>query len=534
MALNKSNPRQEAQQLFQLSRIDKPTIKILLYTDAPKLVTRRRTGPFSLGRMIQHLEGHSPAFARFDIRLESRYRNNSFTADNKLHDLLEAEARAGAPFDQIWFFGIHQINKTSPNVGLGGGTRESELTAEEVTALTTWMEDHQGGVLVTGDHANERPPDAISEDPNPLCPDTTRSERFLSLGRALGRCIPRAGKMRDWEGDPTADRGHSFNTNVTVSGIRIDDPGLQRDRLPQQISLQLFDENGRPADIGQPHPLFFYRDERSIQFLPDHMHEGAIQVPPNLDDESIWKRNTHGFQPQPQIVATGIDADRGTRIGVIAAYDGTAVNVGRIVADSSWHHYFNINLENLMFPGLPDSPADQIGQFYANLAIWLCPTAKRQQMADAMVQWVANNPVVLEVFGPTATEKRSALLGTGGAALGVLKRVAAPCEIHELTLMTLSNERRQQVETVHFPEESAGLTALPSKELVFGYVVNRFSQKSKEFRLLEAANTNKFAEATHAESINASELAFRRQRREVTRALKAAERLSPLNFKKTN
>lgn len=522
------NFRDESRQLFELPHVNKPTIKILLYTDAPNLVTTRRVGSFSLGRMIEHLEGHSPAFANLEIRWESRYRDNSLTANNKLHDLLEAEAKTGEPFDQIWFFGIHQINRTSPDVGLGGGTRESELTADEVTALTKWMDQHQGGVLVTGDHANERPSDFIADDPNPLCPDTARTERFLSLGRALGRCIPRAGQMRDWEGDPTSDRGHRASTVVLVHGTGINDPGLDRDPQPQQIALQHFDETGRPTDIGRPHPLFFYNDEQSIQFLPDHRHEGTVQLPPNIADETVWKRNAEGFQPQPHIVATGIDRDRGGPANLLAVYDGTAVNVGRIVADSSWHHYFNVNLENLMFPAAPATPADQIGQFYSNLAVWLCPVHKRQQMANAMVQWLARNPVTLEVVGPILTEKLSELLGTGSAALAVLKRVASPCEVHELLQMVLTAERRKKVETVHFPEKSAGLTTLPSKELVLGYMVNRFSLKSKEFRHLEANDSKALIKATQTESIDASELAFRRQRREVTRALKAAEELSPL------
>jgi hypothetical protein len=509
-----------------VSRFDKPTIKILLYTDAPNLVTRRRTGPFSLGRMIQHLEGHSPAFARFDVRWESRYLNNSVIANNKLHDLLDREAQTGEPFDQIWFFGVHQINTTSANLGLNGGTRESELTEEESIALEQWMEEHHGGVLVTGDHANDRPPDAISDDPNPRFPDTARGENFFSLGRALGRCIPRASYMRDWEGDPTVARGHSSNTHVPVRGVRVDDPGLQRDRNPQRISHQLFDASGRPANVGQPHPLFLYNDDHPIQFLPDHAHEGAVQLPPNIADETIWK-SKDDVRPLPQIVATGVDADRGTALNLIATYDGTAVNLGRIVADSSWHHYFNVNLENLRFPAEPGSPADQIGEFYANLVIWLCPAQKRKQMSDLMVRWITNDPTVLEVTGPNPTERLGALLGTGGTALRVLKRVASACEIHELLQMTLSEERQQLFETVHFAEASDGLTALPSKQLVLGYNVYQFSRKSKELRSLAKTNPEGFTKAIQEESINASEMAFRRQRREVMRALKAAERLSP-------
>jgi hypothetical protein len=439
--------REAFRRVFERGKIEnRPEIKILLYTDAPELVTKEVTGMFSLGRMIDHLKGHPPAFAALaEPRVESRYRNNSRSANNKLDTLLsEEKARTGSTFDQIWFFGIHQINKTIPNLGLGGGTPESELTAEEVRALRQWMEEDQGGVLITGDHANPRPPDAIPTDPNPLNPDPARDAPFLGLGRALGRTIPRAGEMRSWEGDPTSYRGHRFNTQVAVPGGSPSAPGLEGDPTPQRIQPTLFDEIGRPAQIGQPHPLFFYRDEVPIQVLPDHAHEGGIVVP-DLSNEDIWKRNSVGFQPVPHIAAQGFDAERRIPVNLISTYDGTSVNVGRIVADSSWHHYFNLNLESLLFPAAPDSPADQIGQFYGNLAIWLSPPKKRQEMAQLMIDWLAKQPMVLEENGPGEITDPAALLATGGAVLKPLKRIASPCEIHELLQMTLVAESNSSV-----------------------------------------------------------------------------------------
>lgn len=518
--------REEARQLFDLSGVQKPAIKILLYTDAPDVVTREIGGTFSLGRMIEHLEGHSPAFAQFEVRWLSRYRDDDRSLTNKLHDVLNQEAGTGEPFDQIWFFGLHQINKKRPDLVLHGGSPESELTAAEVTALTKWMEEHHGGVLVTGDHAAERPADFIANDPNALCPDTKRNETFLSLGRALGRCIPRGGQLRGWEGDPTSLAGHTFNTLVPRRGIPSNEQGLQRDTLAQRITHNLFDETGQPSITGQPHPLFFYRDGLPIQFFPDHMHEGSV-VLPDLSNETVWKRNSDGFQPAPHIVATGIDTDTGKTLNLLAAYDGTSVSLGRIVADSSWHHYFNINLEDFRFPGPPDSATDQIGQFYANLAVWLTPIEKRQQMSTLMVEWLASLPVTLEHSGPIPTEGIGPLLATGDAALTVLKRVASPCEIHELMQMTLSNERRQQFETLHLPEENLTMSALPSKQLMLGYLINRFSQKADESRQSVLGRFG-LADAPPTERIATSELAFRRQRREVSRALKQAQKFSPV------
>jgi hypothetical protein len=351
----------------------------------------------------------------------------------------------------------------------------------------------------------------MPEDPNELVPDTARKEPFLGLGRALGRGIPRAGKLRAWEGDPTALSGHNFNTHFLRPNLSSDNSILEHDPFPQQISPTFFDDTGLQVKSGgQRHPLFLYSDEQDIEFLPDHMHEGKVVVP-DLKDETVWKRNAAGLKPGPQVVATGLNADTGESLPLIIAYDGTAINVGRIVADTSWHHYFNVNLEGLLFPAPVGSPADQIGQFYANLGIWLCPIKKRQEMADAMISWLASQPVVLEVYGPVSTDELPALLGTGDAALALLKRVASPCEIHELVQMKVPRKRLQKVETLFLPEESAFSSALPSKQLLLGYLVNRSLQ-------------DKQTEKSIPKPVDAAEEAFRRQQDEILRVLKDAEK----------
>src|ERR1051326_4669149 len=202
-------------ELFGLTGIERPTIKILLYTDAPFDVVKEPVGDFGLGRMIALLKAHAPAFADLCVKWESRYPRGSTHADNKIHVLLRREQEeTGQPFDQIWFFGLHQVNKKNFDPRLGGGGPESELDADEVKALRAWM-GQGGGVLMTGDHANLRPEDALEPDPNPPCPYRFGNPPFAGLGRALGRCVQRAGEMRDWDGPPTAREEDSNDTEVT-------------------------------------------------------------------------------------------------------------------------------------------------------------------------------------------------------------------------------------------------------------------------------------------------------------------------------
>ncbi|HJT29488.1 MAG TPA: hypothetical protein VJ784_18890, partial [Pyrinomonadaceae bacterium] len=241
--------------LHNLPDSEKPTIRILLYTDDPQEVVQQTGSPFGLGVMISHLQSRPPAFAKLCVKLVSRYPKGSDKASNKINIVLEEAEKAQKPFDQVWFFGLHQINKQRFSLGIGGGGPESELDKNEVSALRTRM-DAGLGVLVTGDHANERPEGALDNPDSPI-PDDARNEQFLGLGRALGRSVPRAGMLRDWEGNPTSDPRHSFNTQVITFGTSLTQIGLQKDTVPQQLILKTFNERGKPSFDGHPHPLFF-------------------------------------------------------------------------------------------------------------------------------------------------------------------------------------------------------------------------------------------------------------------------------------
>jgi hypothetical protein len=477
------NMRTQARELFELSKLKKPTIKILLYTDAPTEVVRAPVGRFGLGRMIQQLEAHAPAFADVSVKWAGRYSPGSKTADNKIHVVMNKEVlETKEPFDEIWFFGVHQINKEGLDLRVGGGGGpESELTEEEVVALKKWM-DAGGGVLVTGDHANERPLDAIDKDPNPRCPDKFRKAKFLGLGRALGRCIPRAGLMRDWEGPPTSREQDSNDTQIITSGD-FDDFGdqifFQRDPIPQQLILTTFDELGFPSVGGQPHPLFFYRPGHPILLFPDHLHEGEVTVSQGRQSD-VWPTNP--FKPLPQVVAFGTDKRSGKRIKIIAAYDGDGANVGRIVADSSWHHYFNINLARFEQPATKDSASDEIGQFYGNLALWLCPARKRLEMAAVMARTLARDPLIMEEIGLTLTNDKTNKFKAGMLGHHVLSSLASPCEIHELLNITIPDLPRHLVPSTPMllAERRSESGFLPSQESLLANLITQYPEELLE------------------------------------------------------
>jgi hypothetical protein len=225
---------------------------------------------------------------------------------------------------------------------------------------------------------------------------------------------------------------------------------------------QYVNDLGEPDEQGQPHPLFYYKPGQFIEVFPDHQHEGALRMP-EIDAE-VWPCGLNGQpQPLPHVVARGINQRTSERIDLIAAYHGDRAGVGRAVADSTWHHYFNINLSG--FPRVPpeDSPADQIGQFYANLAVWLSPRGVRRKMAHAIFWELAKYTWRLERI-PNDPEPE---LNTGYAAYNVLSHIASACEAHELLQVITP----KGFGVLRFPEGATSLSYLPSRALLLGSIM---------------------------------------------------------------
>ena len=188
------------------------------------------------------------------------------------------------------------------------------------------------------------------------------------------------------------------------------------------------------------------------------MHEGWCEVPDQLATRTFTIGNTTtreypdytpanapaGFVPAPlapEVVATGkvlpgvtspaLDPEHtggvapaeGKTFGVIGAWDGHRVGKGRVVVDSTWHHFFDINLsgdrylEDNSLPAnqqqklhgfyvpdgsggrVPNEPYRMIMWYFRNIVYWLIPADRLQSIWWQALSEIVKRPQLNEELG---------------------------------------------------------------------------------------------------------------------------------------
>jgi hypothetical protein len=306
---------------------------------------------------------------------------NAFNFSTSIPDL--------AAYDEIWLFGYDGSN--------GNLSPGSSISDEEVAVIAAYMQSG-GGIFATGDHAG--------------------------LGSLMCGKIPRVRSMRKWYQDGDADLPNGAPANWPGGGSDRADTLVighagewyfdnQSDDQPQTLSF--------PG--GVVHPIL-NGSNGPISNFPDHMHEGEVlgfggisgpglRTPWTVDETiTIGGLNVveypvvQGHQEIPTIIATGLvtgshttiieqtamgcensnfssDSNpvTGKQINILSVYDGHNANVGRILTDSSFHHYLDLNLtgdpcstgaKTVGF-GTPEGQPYFLAMqdYYVNVANWL-------------------------------------------------------------------------------------------------------------------------------------------------------------------
>jgi hypothetical protein len=355
-------------------------VKVLFYADGS---VQYDGGPFhGLKQVIATLTANHYPWVHFEVT--TVHRSLDPTADHQSLDL--AAALALDAFEELWIYSIMSV---------------PQLTPSELTAAQAFTDAHQGGVLITGDHAD--------------------------LGMAFGN-LPRAGKMRQLPAPPNV--GPTWNTTLRSGADTVFEFDDQSDSVPQPLSLRWY---WAGLLWRAPHQVLC-SPLGPIDIFPDHQHEGEALAPP-ATPTSEWPGGVSA-----EVIASGTIIDPssdtvGRQVGVLSAYEGHGQSVGRILADSTWHHHFDINLRGLpgntarpgfVTPGTADwiTTAKKIEHFYVNAGIWLAPPAKQAEMRAAAWWPILWSDLILE-----SLEVVQSPLLLGRRAYDALGRYAPQCAV---------------------------------------------------------------------------------------------------------
>jgi hypothetical protein len=395
-------------------------IRILFVIDGR--VTEGSSGfEFGLGPVLDTLRNISFAYwVRFLVTVRDRDTGFRFTEAGFDIDV----------YDQIWFFGdwpgLDANDPSFPDSRIEDAEYRPMEDAE-LELIAAWM-NAGGGVFATGDHT--------------------------LLGASMCHKIPRVRSMRKWTHAQGVPSFADFDRHETLQGRPVIGPdAAEGDRYPQPIYPVFRSDSDWPFVFGHwPHPLLCGPNSVIDEF-PDHMHEGAViedadvvltdkLLPGSAEDEypiipivvgpTAAAGPPAGGEPlgrraRPQVIAhgmtTNLESPR-TRFAMVATFDGDPVDVGRVVVDSTWHHWFSLNLIGLrdQAPGFYRN----MQAYYRNIGLWLATPAQRA----SMLFWATWGALVGSQ--PGLFDPALGIYGMGERALDVLGRTAPQCIVSEL------------------------------------------------------------------------------------------------------
>ncbi|NER95319.1 MAG: hypothetical protein F6J86_16025 [Symploca sp. SIO1B1] len=305
--------------------------------------------PFGMGYILDILEQDAPGFVKFEVHCatrESTYSESTQSSQRQVEVNFRFTPEKIDLYDEIWLFGYN------------GQDDELALNAAELNALHEWM-NRGGGILAMGDH----------ED----------------LGAAICKDIQRVRFMRHWttsQGVPSRVGEDRYDTNRPATDEqRSGDEYMPFWNQSDNILQPLLDTIDHCI-------LAIPGDQGPLRLFPDHPHEGEVYrdgegIQPGYDDFP------NGSQPETIAWVETFIQDNKTRrakgrvrshkFGALGVYDGFTEQVGRIVVDSTWHHWFNINLIG-MKEADDQTNYDRYKIFVHNVACWLAPKQQQKQM----------------------------------------------------------------------------------------------------------------------------------------------------------
>ena len=428
----------------------RPTVKILILVD----VGVSFTGGFGIGRVIDLIRDNVDNYVNFEIDLARLGADGAALIvddaagpkDLKYDNFRYSSEEDGAPvldqYDQLWCFGFAPDNSGSSDDNRITN-HYAAPTVADLAVLTEWM-NNGGGVFATGDHHY--------------------------LGATMSSQIPRVRHMRRWT---NAQQVPTIGGETRHDTMQIQDPSqdpevtdplepavipntAERDDIPQPVEWKRYPIQS-PLIVRRryrPHPVLCGGELGVINVFPDHPHEGWI-----FEDHEVDLSASHtylgaqqddfltvgGVQPKPEVIAwantLGDPPHRfakgdtpAKRFGLIGVYDGDDIDVGRILVDSTWHHWMDLNLDGLE-AAADTTNFEKIARYFRNVAVWLSREGQRSQMLFYTTWWKVLSARLFEELNPSVS-----IFRLGEVGLDVIGREASDCFLDEWILIFLPRD----------------------------------------------------------------------------------------------
>jgi hypothetical protein len=261
------------------------------------------------------------------------------------------------------------------------------------------------------------------------------------LGSVLCGKIPRVRSMRKWYSEIQPPAGYPPNAPGLGSGR------LDTTRADHNNEFWFDNQSDDIPQVFTPlesHPVLQSSKGLIVNF-PDHMHEGEVTVPWNLHETLTFAGESFQEYPQarfahptPRIIATGLtignhstnteghdhptfqgdsELNVARTFNAICVYDGSRVNLGRVLTQSSFHHFLDLNLtgdalgvgnKTLGFTtpaGLP--VLDGLQQYFRNVGWWL---AEHKHYFIKLIFYILQLPWWVKLFNPGGPVEENPLL----------------------------------------------------------------------------------------------------------------------------
>jgi hypothetical protein len=474
-------------------------IRILFVIDGWINLTSKE-GNFGLGFVLDTLLAPFSWWTSFEVHVAKR--DGHLTAgDLGSHHLTYTDFKftnAGFnldSYDQVWFFGHNPFDALDviTDADIAGGRPLDDV---ELKLLAEWME-RGGGVFATGDHS--------------------------ILGASMCSRIPRVRTMRKWKHTQGVPSKFGSSRHQTLQPTAEDAEHQEEDILLQPLELVYSTVPGPLPFLRSqvPHPLLC-SPLGVIDRFPDHMHEGEVIADDRVQldlplDIPGYDRPEYPFvvpvvlgsgaadnvdlrpRPRPQIVAYGQTTNNffeppvvsgaiarlglplfSKRFGVVGVYDGDRVGLGRVVVDSTWHHWFSLNLFGLVSaamqgtvstarisPSIGDVSTTQASAaaaaayekmqaYYRNVGMWLATPAQRATMLISGV-WG-----VLVGSAPMAFSVETGPWEVGERIVAAFGKTVSPCMLGQFVGPFLDQQVLELL-SVHdeIPRSEPSWTGLP-------------------------------------------------------------------------